>query len=262
MTARDGPALSANRRWDDGMTNQEQEVTPFGFRHSGPAGRKCRAVYIVDDDPGVCHALTILLENADYAVESFSSAQSLLAALNEKTTGILILDLFLADMSGLALQAELRNRGIGLKTIFISGHGDIEKSVQAIKGGAIDFIEKPYTGKLLLSVVEEALRLVNAEAMKRRLQDTLDNRCERLTPREREIMHFLIRGDSSRKLAERLGLSSRTVEIHRSKIMHKLEVASLPDLVRLVYMNGNSQPEEVLMDIRQSLYLQDDQKTG
>jgi FixJ family two-component response regulator len=241
------------------MTNQTQEA---GFRQSSPAGRKCRAVYIVDDDPGVCHALTVLLENAHYAVESFTSARSLLAALNEKTTGILILDLFLADMSGLALQAELRNRGIGLKIIFISGHGDIEKSVQAIKGGAIDFIEKPYTSKRLLNSVEETLLLVNTENKKFRQQDALEERYERLTPREREIMNFLVRGVSSRKLADHLGLSSRTVEIHRSKIMHKLEVASLPDLVRMVCTSSNAQPEEVLIDIRQSLQLQDDQKTG
>jgi len=203
-----------------------------------------------------------MFKTAGYTVKAFTSPASLLDVVNEKTAGVLILDLFMTTMSGLELQINLRDRGIGLKTIFISGNGDIKNTVQAMRGGAIDFIEKPYTNKRLLNSVEEALGLVNAEEKKRRQTASLDQRYEKLTPREREIMNFLVRGDSSRKLAERLGLSSRTVEIHRSKIMHKLEVASLPELVRMVYMNGNSQPEEVLMDIRQSLYLQDDQKAG
>ena len=207
----------------------------------------------------MCHALSLLLKNADYAVESFTSARSLLAAVNENSTGILILDLFLADMSGLALQAELRNRGIGLKTIFISGYGDIEKSVQAFKGGAIDFIEKPFTNKQLLNSVEQALSLLSAEEIEHRQRYILEKRYERLTNREREVLKFLVRGDSSRKLAERLGLSSRTVEIHRSKIMRKLEAGSLPDLVRMVCTSSNFQPEEFLIDISESLRLREDQ---
>ncbi len=245
--------------WDFGMTNETHKGKPPGFRQSGPAGNSCRTVYIIDDDPGVCHALSLMLKNADYAVESFASARSLLAAINEKSTGILILDLYLADMSGLTLQAELRNRGIGLKTIVISGYGDIEKSVLAFKGGAMDFIEKPFTNKRLLDSVEQTLSLLNAEEMERRQRDSLEKRYDLLTTREREILKFLVRGDSSRKLAERLGLSSRTVEIHRSKIMRKLEADSLPDLVRIGYTSSNSQPEEVLIDIGKSLRLREDQ---
>jgi two-component system, LuxR family, response regulator FixJ len=244
------------------MNSEEHSVALSGSGPPRPARERCRNVYIVDDDAAVCDALALLLESKGYTVKSFTSARSLLAAANEKSTGVLILDLYLPDMSGLALQAELRNRGIGLKTIFISGHGDIGKSVQAIRGGAVDFIEKPYTGKRLLNSVEETLLLVNAENKKSRRQGALEERYERLTSREREIMNLLVRGITSRKLAEHLGLSSRTVEIHRSKIMHKLEVASLPELVRMVYTNGNARPEEVLIDIRQSLQFQDDQKTG
>jgi two-component system response regulator FixJ len=244
------------------MNSEVQSETLSGSGPPRPGRERCRNVFIVDDDAAVCDALTMLFESSGYTVKSFTCPLLLLDVVNEKTTGVLILDLFMTNMSGLALQARLQERGIGLKIIFISGRADIENTVQAIKGGAIDFIEKPYTGKQLLSSVEEALRLVNAEAMNRRQQDTLEKRYKRLTPREREIMNFLVRGDSSRKLAERLGLSSRTVEIHRSKIMHKLEVSSLPDLVRMVYTGGDSQPEEALIDIRQSLYPQDDQKSG
>lgn len=244
------------------MNSEEQSVVLPGSGPPRRAREPCRDVYIVDDDAAVCDAVAFLLENTGYTVKSFTCAESLLDVVNEKTTGVLILDLFMSNMSGLALQAELHNRGIGLKIIFISGHGDIEKSVQAIRGGAVDFIEKPYANKQLLNSVEEALLLVNAEEKRRRQTEPLEERYERLTFREREIMNFLVRGISSRKLAEHLGLSSRTVEIHRSKIMHKLEVASLPELVRMVYTNGNALPEEVLMDIRQSLQFQEDQKTG
>jgi two-component system response regulator FixJ len=244
------------------MNSEEQRVTLSGFGPPRPARDRCRNVYIVDDDAAVCDALALLLESKGYTVNSFTCPRSLLDVVTEKTTGVLILDLNLPNMPGLALQAELRNRGIDLKTIFLSGYGDIEKCVEAIKGGAIDFIEKPYTSKRLLDSVEEALLLVIAENKKYRHQGALKERYKRLTSREREIMNFLVRGVSSRKLAEHLGLSSRTVEIHRSKIMRKLEVASLPELVRMVYTSGNTQPEEFLIDIRQSLQLQDDQKTG
>ena len=244
------------------MNSEEQSVALSGYGPPRRARDPCRDVYIVDDNAAVCDAVAFLFESKGYTVKSFTCPESLLDVVNEKTTGVLILDLYLTNMSGLALQAELQNRGIGLKIIFISGLGDIEKSVLAIKGGAIDFIEKPYTNKRLLNSVEETLLLVNAENKKSRQQDALEERYERLTSREREIMNFLVRGVSSRKLAEHLGLSSRTVEIHRSKIMHKLEVASLPELVRMVYTNGNAKPEEFLMDIRQSLQFQDDKKTG
>lgn len=241
------------------MNNQTHRTLPSGPGRPCIAGEQCRAVYILDDDPGVCHALSLLFESADYAVTSFTSARSLLAAVNGKTTGILILDLFLGDMSGLALQDELRNRGIGLKTIFISGHGGIDKSVLAIKGGAIDFIEKPFTNRQLLNSVEEALLLVNTEAEDRRQRDSMEKRYELLTPREREVMKLLVSGVSNRGLAERLGLSCRTVEIHRSKIMRKMEAGSLQDLVRMMCASSKSQPEEVLIDMYQTLRLQEDQ---
>jgi len=244
------------------MNNEGPRVPPFDSSQFRSAGNHIRTVYIVENDPAERLVLSGLLESTDYVVRSFGSAESLLATVNDKTAGVLILDHVLENMSGLALQAELRNRGVGLKTIFISGCGSIEKCVQALKGGAIDFIEKPYTDKQLLKSVEEALLLVNTEEKKRRRHDTLEKRHERLTPREREIMRFLVRGDSSRKLAERLGLSSRTVDIHRAKIMRKLEADSLPDLVRMVYTSSDSLPEEVLIDIRQSPHFLDDKKTG
>ena len=240
------------------MNNQTSRGTTRGSGQLHPPERSCRSVYLIVDDPVEHQALSVLLAEANYAVRAFSSAADLLSEVDETTTGILILDLSLADMSGLALQDELKTRGIDLKTVFISASGNIETSVRAIKGGAIDFIEKPFTSEQLLNSVEEALSVAIDDEKKRRQRYALEKRYERLTKREREIMNFLIRGDSSRRLAERLGLSSRTVEIHRSKIMRKLEADTLPDLVRMMYTSGNFQPEEVLVDLSQALRLQKD----
>jgi len=238
------------------MNNETPMGTMPGIRKLMPAEIICRSVYILDNDPDGRRAVSMLLEAANYTVSSFTCAEALLSAVDEKTTGILILNLSLAGMPGLVLQNELKKRGIGLKTIFTSTSATIEMSVQAIKGGAVDFLEKPFTDEQLLNSVEEALAAAIADEKKRRQRSALENRYDRLTRREREIMNLLIRGETSRKLAERLGLSSRTVEIHRSKIMRKLEAESLPDLVRMVYTNGDFQPEEVLFDISPSLLLQ------
>jgi len=241
------------------MTNQTKRDIPSASSQPPPVGEGCRTIYIVDDDSAVCHALTLLFENADYTVMPFASAESLLASVSEASTGVLILDLNMADMSGLELQAELRKRGIGLKTIFISGYGNVEKSVLAIKGGALDFIEKPFTNKQLLNSVGNAMLLASAEQEECTRRQTLENKYERLTPREREVMTYLVSGVSNKNLAEQLGLSSRTVEIHRSKIMRKMGVTSLQDLVRMVYASNNNRPKEVLIDISQSLHLREDQ---
>ena len=241
------------------MINQTQRDIPSASSQPPPVGKGCRTIYIVDDDPAVRHALTLLFENADYTVMPFAAAEPLLASVSEATTGVLILDLHMKDMSGLELQAELRKRNIGLKTIFISGYGNVEKSVLAIKGGALDFIEKPFTNKQLLNSVGKAVLLASAEQEKRRRREMLENKFERLTPREQEVMSYLVRGVSNKDLAGHLGLSSRTVEIHRSKIMRKMEAGCLQDLVRTVFANSKSQPEEILIDMYQTLRLQENQ---
>jgi len=224
------------------VNDETPKGTASGIRQLRSIESVCRTVFIVNDDPAARRAIA-------------AGARALLAAVDEQTTGILILDLTLIDIPGLMLQGELKKRGIGLKSIFISDSGTIDTCVQAIKGGAIDFIEKPFSDMQLLNSVNEALAEAIADEKKRRERSVLEKRCERLTRREREVMNLLIRGETNRKLAERMGLSSRTVEIHRSKIMRKLEAASLPDLVRMVYTNGDFQPEDVLVNITQSLRL-------
>jgi FixJ family two-component response regulator len=194
-----------------------------------------------------------VLERANYTVRSFSSPEALLAAGDDRSMGILILDPSLVDMSATALQNELNTQGIGLKIIFISDAGTIEMSVQAIKAGAINFIEKPFSARQLLYSVDEARTVAIDEEKQRRKHSLHRKRYEQLTRRELEVMNFIIRGDTSRKLAERMGLSSRTVEVHRANIMRKLEASSLPDLVCMACMHSDLHPGEVLVDIRRSL---------
>lgn len=241
------------------MNNEAPLEKPVGIREKRSAEAACRTIYVVDNDPDLQQAMSQALERADYTVISFSLAESLLAAVDGQTMGVLILDLSPVDMPGLALQNELKKRGIGLKTIFISDSGTIETTVQAIKGGAIDFIEKPFSDQRLLNSVDEARAAAIAEEKKRGQRSVIEDRCKRLTHREREIMNFLIRGDTNREMAQRTGLSCRTIEIHRSKIMRKLEASSLPELVRMVYANSDFQPEEVLVDIGRTLWLSGDQ---
>ena len=235
------------------MKNEAPMGMTAGVRQPKSAQSACRTVYVVDNDLDLWTTMSVVLERAHYTVTFISSAKALLATIDDRSMGILILDLPLIDMSGLTLQNELKTRGIGLKTIFISGSGTVATSVQAIKAGAIDFIEKPFSAQQLLNSVDEARAVAITEEKQRSQRSLYRKRYEQLTRRELEIMNFIIRGDTNRKLAQRMGLSSRTVEIHRSNIMRKLEVASLPDLVRIACMQSDLHPGEVLVDIRQSL---------
>jgi two-component system, LuxR family, response regulator FixJ len=206
---------------------------------------ECRTVYIVDQDPAVHESLIRLLQKEKYIVRPFAAAASLLSSVSETATGVLILELDAGDMSGLELQAELRRRNIGLKVIFLSGNGNVETSVRALRAGAVDFLEKPYTKRHLLNSIETAVACVNTELEERRQREEVERKCRRLTPREREVMKYIVSGLSSRHLADYLSLSRRTVEIHRAKIMTKMEASTLPDLVRMVYLCGDCRPEEV-----------------
>lgn len=234
------------------MNDQTYRETASVNKQTRSAEVRCRCVYLIEADPIERHSLAVLLEKANYTVRSFTSGAALLSAVDATSRGVLILDLFLIDMSGLALQDELKTCGIPLKPMFVSMSGTIETSVLAMKAGAIDFIEKPFTSEQLLSGVESALAAAIEDEINRRQRHALEQRYGRLTNREREIMNFVIRGDTSRELAQRLGLSSRTVEIHRAKIMRKLEANSVADLVRMMYTTRNYQPEEMLFDISYS----------
>ena len=191
-----------------------------------------KTIILVDDDAAIRCALSSFLRMSGYSVKSFSSAEAFLEEVDGTAEGVMLLDQRMTGMSGMELQAELPKRGIDLPIIFMTGHGDVQMSVRAMKAGAMDFLEKPFSHEVLLASIKEASSRVD-ESKKQRDQTTELKKCHaNLSEREREVLKHVVTGLSSKQLAEQLGISNRTIEIHRSRIMKKMEAESLPDLVR------------------------------
>lgn len=193
---------------------------------------KNRTIFLVDDDAAVCHALSMFLETSGFSVSTFPSAEAFLEDADSTMDGIMLLDQRMTGMTGLELQAELAKRGIVLPIIFITGHGDVQMSVKAIKGGALDFLEKPFSNQELLNSVSEAFSLADTSRKQRNQMTALRNSFDSLTTRESEVLEHVIAGQSNRHMADLLGVSDRTIEVHRSRVMKKMGADSLPDLVR------------------------------
>jgi len=189
-------------------------------------------LYIVDDDTAVCHALSVYLEDSGYRVRTFPSAEVFLEEADSTVQGVMLLDQSMAVMSGLELQAELARRGTDLAIIFISGHGDVRMSVESIKAGAIDFLEKPFSNEDLLASIREAFSHAKEIKKNRDWIAELRKCYASLTDREREIMQHVVSGVTNRNLAELLSVSNRTIEVHRSRVMKKMGAKSLPTLVQ------------------------------
>jgi FixJ family two-component response regulator len=191
-------------------------------------------VHIVDDDEGLRTSLALLIESVGYHAVVFGSATDFLDGYHpDKHEGCLILDIRMPGMSGLDLQEELNRRGVVLPVIFITGHGDVPMAVGAMKNGAFDFIQKPFRDQQLLDCVNRALQadadMRNALAQK----DELRRRISALTPREREVMQLIVDGRANKVIAMDLKLSERTVEIHRARVMEKMGVRSVAQLVKM-----------------------------
>lgn len=190
-------------------------------------------VFIVDDDPAVRDSLTLMLKQADISVQSFESGEALLSVCPLGYNGCIIIDVRMPEMDGMQLQEELSRRKIALPVIFLTGHGDIPVSVRAIKAGAMDFLTKPVTREKLLICVRSAFlegqKRINEAAHN---QDAI-SRLVKLTEREREVMALAVQGHSNKEIASCLDISHRTVEIHKSKIMHKTGAINLLDLARI-----------------------------
>ena len=191
-----------------------------------------RIIYLVDDDAAVCHALSVFLESSGYSVRSFLSAETFLKETEDAAEGVILLDQRMTGMSGLELQAELTRRGIALPIIFITGHGDVQMSVKAIKAGAINFLEKPFNNENLLESTREAFVLADGSKKDRDLVAECRECRASLTPREREVMQHVVASMSNKHLAELLDVSDRTIEVHRARAMKKMGAESIPDLVR------------------------------
>lgn len=191
-------------------------------------------VFVIDDDQSVRHSLALLLRSGGFNAETFESAQAFLDRYDANRPGCIILDVRMPGMTGLELQQELLDGESDLPIIFITAHGDVPMAVDAVQAGAVDFIQKPFRDDVLMDRIRTALRK-NAElrfGSARRAQTT--DRLAELTPREREVMDMVVDGHPNKVIARRLGVSERTVEIHRSRVMHKMQAKTLAHLVRMV----------------------------
>ena len=191
-------------------------------------------VFVVDDDQAVRESLNRLMESVGQKVATYASAQEFLDSYDPSRPGCVVLDIRMPGMSGLDLQEKLARDGMRIPVIMISGHGDVEKAVRAMKAGAVDFLRKPYKAKVLLERIGQALELdakIRRQEAERAKAAAL---IAQLTPREREVMGLLATGAPSKQIAYRLGLSRKTVDVHRAHIMMKLQIDSVVDIARLV----------------------------
>jgi FixJ family two-component response regulator len=191
-------------------------------------------VYIVDDDEAMRDSLAWLLESQGFAVEAYASAEDFLAAFRDGMTGCVVLDVRMPGMSGLEMYEKLNARRCTLPVIFITGHGDVPMAVSALKKGAVDFIEKPFGDKDMLRLVEQCLALDRVNREKNRANADAARRLAGLTEREVEVMDLVIAGKLNKQIADMLNISIKTVEVHRARIMDKMEVRTVAELVQAV----------------------------
>src|ERR1700693_3854903 len=197
-------------------------------------------VFIIDDDASVRKALTNLLRSAGLKVEAFGTAQEFLTTKRPDGAGCLVLDVRLPGSSGLDLQRQLAEAGMQLPIIFITGHGDIEMSVKAMKAGAVDFLTKPFREQALLDAVQHAIERDREAYAQRAALTQWRDRHQSLSPREREIMIRVVRGLLNKQIAGELGTTEATVKVHRANVMRKMRADSLADLIRMAEKLGLS----------------------
>ena len=196
-------------------------------------------VFVVDDDQAMRNSLKWLIESVGMPVESFASADEFLAAYQLGRSGCLVLDVRMPGMSGLDLQEYLVEHNIQIPVVIITGHGDVPMAVRAMKSGAIDFIEKPFNDEVLLDAIRRAI--AHEEQQRSHYSENLrvQERLAHLTPREREVMEMVTEGRSNKEIASSLGVSAKTIEAHRARVMEKMQAGSLAELVRMALASGN-----------------------
>ena len=193
-------------------------------------------VFVIDDDEAVRDSVRWLVESVDLAVETFSSAQSFLDSYDPARTGCILADVRMPGMSGLEMQQVLSTLPPGPPLIVVTGHGDVQMAVHAMKAGAFDFVEKPFNDSRLLDLVQKAVSESLSDAGRRAEQAEVAACIEKLTPREAEVLEQLMKGLSNKGVANTLGISDKTVEAHRAKVMEKLEAVSFADLMKKVML--------------------------
>ncbi len=203
--------------------------------NAGPSQQK---VYVIDDDEAVLDSLDVFLGAAGFAVKTWSDPQHFLADYRDGMRGCLILDIRLPAISGLGLQQELVAIGSTLPIIFITGHGDVPTAVQAMKAGAFEFVEKPFSQQLMLEHIRRAFERDNQQYQTIGRQQQVQERIATLTPRETEVLDHVVNGKATKVIAIEMSLSQRTVEIYRANIMQKMQSKSVAQLVKMMSESG------------------------
>jgi two-component system response regulator FixJ len=197
-----------------------------------------RIIHLVDDDEAIRRSAGFLLRTSGYEVVTYASGTEFLAASASVATGCVLLDIRMPGIDGLDVQRLLAERGIVFPVIMLTGHGDVTLAVRAIKAGAVDFIEKPFEKAALLHAIGEAFHRIDDAGRSDVDAAEANVRLAALTPRERDVLAGLVRGQPNKITAYELGISTRTVEVHRANLMHKLKVKSLSDVLRLSFAAG------------------------
>ena len=197
-----------------------------------------RIVHVVDDDPAFRRSVEVLLESAGFATCAYASALVVLDAASQLSGGCILLDIQMPGMNGLELQARFNELGIRLPVIVMTGQGDVATAVQAMKAGAIDFIEKPFADDLLLSTIETALATAAGRASRKRTIGDAAALIAMLSPRERQVLEGILAGRSSKMIAHDFGISTRTVEVHRARMLERLGTRGIAEAIRLAVMAG------------------------
>jgi two-component system response regulator FixJ len=200
-------------------------------------------VHVIDDDEAIRQSLAFLLQAAKLEVKTYSTAMAFLDALPDAASGCVITDVRMPGMSGVDLLRRLKELKIGVPVIVITGHGDVALAVEAMKAGAVDFLEKPFDDDVLLASVQSALKRQDGETKRHTERLEIEGRLAGLSNRERDVLGGLVAGRANKQIAFDLGISPRTVEIYRANLMNKMKAGSLSDLVRMALIVGIVGPE-------------------
>jgi two-component system response regulator FixJ len=204
-----------------------------------------RLVHLVDDDEAIRRSASFMLRTGGLVVKTYASGLELLAVGKALEAGCILLDVRMPGMDGLEVQKALLDQGIRLPVIVMTGHGDVTVAVQAMKAGAIDFIEKPFEKAMLLDALDEGFAQIANAGIRMARGDEARAKLEVLTPRERDVLEGLVKGHPNKTIAYDLGISPRTVEIHRANVMSKLGVASLSEALRIAFSAGLGDAREL-----------------
>jgi len=199
-----------------------------------------KTVYLVDDEEAIRRSAGFMLRTSGHRVEAFESGVDLLKVARDLAPGCILLDIRMPGMDGLEVQEALNDRGITLPVVIMTGHGDITIAVRAMKAGAVDFIEKPFEKAVLMGALERAWQRLERSGQRAARAEEAAMRLRILTPRERDVLDGLVEGLPNKTIAYDLGISPRTVEIHRANVMAKLEVKSLSEALRIAFAAGDS----------------------